>query len=111
MTTQLVLGIDVGTGSVKGVLADVSGVFFASASSPYKYACPEPHWAEQDPDDWWRAVCIVCKELLASVPDAAARLRGMAVSGQGVAAVVLDELFQPVRPAILWMDTRASALA
>jgi xylulokinase len=105
----LVLGIDVGTSSTKAVLADVEGRFLASASSSYDYATPQPGHAEQNPEDWWQAVRAVVGELLSSYPRARSRLQAVGVSGQGVAAVLLDRHRQPLRNAILWVDTRSSA--
>lgn len=107
----LTLGIDVGTGSTKGALVDVEGRFFASASYAYRYTVPVPQSAEQDPDVWWDAVCRVCRQLLQAHPEAIRELKAVAVSGQGVAAVVLDRCGEPVRDAMLWMDTRCSLQA
>lgn len=108
MLTPLTLGIDVGTSSAKGVLADVEGEFFASASSSYSYATPGPGRAEQNPEDWWDAVCSVTKKLLSADPQLRSRLRAVSISGQGVAAVVLGDDGRPLRSAILWLDTRSA---
>ena len=105
----LTLGIDVGTSSTKAVLADVDGNFFASATRCYDFAVPEPGQAEQDPEDWWQAVCAVTRELLAAHPEAQQRLRAVGISGQGVAAVLLGRDGKPLRNAILWLDTRSSS--
>lgn len=107
----LLLGIDVGTTSTKGVLADPDGHFFASASHSYSYLTPEHGHAEQDPEDWWQAVCAVTAELLAAHPQAKSRLRAVGISGQGVAAVVLGQNGKPLRNAILWIDTRSAPQA
>jgi xylulokinase len=111
LPTSLLLGIDVGTTSTKAVLADPDGYFFASASRSYSYLTPEHGHAEQDPEDWWQAVCGVTAELLAAHPHAKSRLRAVGVSGQGVAAVVLGQSGQPLRNAILWIDTRSAPQA
>lgn len=108
---DLVLGIDVGTGSTKGVLADTCGQVFVTAARSYQYDSPAPGAAEQDPEQWWAAVCMVIRELLSARDDAASSVRAIAISGQGVAAVLLDGDGKPVRPAMLWMDTRCATEA
>lgn len=107
----LLLGVDVGTSSAKAVLADTRGEFFATATEAYQYSVPSLGGAEQDPDDWWRGVCAATRSLLESNPDAAKRVTGIAISGQGVAAVVLDAQNKALRKAMLWMDTRPSSQA
>ncbi len=106
MADPLLLGIDVGTGSAKGVLVDVHGRFCATAASSYTYERPAPTHAEQSADDWWRAVCQVVRTLLAQNPDAHERIACVGVSGQGVAAVPIGHNGKPLRKAILWLDTR-----
>jgi xylulokinase len=50
------LGIDVGTGGTRAVIVDEAGKVVASASSEHAaFRSPKPGWAEQDPEDWWRA--------------------------------------------------------
>lgn len=51
MDTPLLVGIDVGTTSLKTVLCDVQGTVLAQAGQEYATAYPHPNWAEQDPDD------------------------------------------------------------
>lgn len=105
------LGIDVGTSAAKAVLADAEGSFFAATSHGYVYTSCGPGTAEQDPEDWWDAVCKVTRRLLREHPEAAGRIAGIAISGQGVATVLLDEQNRTLRKAILWMDTRAAGHA
>jgi xylulokinase len=107
----LTLGIDVGTTSAKAVVADSGGDFFASATRSYSYTTPEHRQAEQDPEDWWNAVCALTQELLSAHPEIRSRLRAIGISGQGVAAVILGHNRKPLRNAILWLDTRSAAQA
>lgn len=104
----LTLGIDVGTTATKAALADTEGKFFANAAKSYSYSKPRPGWVEQDPDDWWHAVCLATQELLHQHPDARERIAAIGVSGQGVASALVDAKGQPVRPAILWLDSRSA---
>ena len=107
--TDFALGIDVGTGTAKVVLADRSGKILWQAASSYQYQSPRPGYAEQDPEDWWRAVCLASRSLFRQHPEAQQRIAAVAVSGQGVAAVLLNAQGRVMRPAILWLDRRCAA--
>ncbi len=71
----LLLGIDVGTSFVKGVLATPEGRVVAQAAAGYATNHPRPGWAEQNPQDWWRGVVAVTREVLAAA-EGGARWRG-----------------------------------
>jgi xylulokinase len=111
LSGPLTLGIDVGTSSAKAVVADPAGSFFASATCSYSYTTPEHRQVEQDPEDWWKAVCSLTRELLSTHPEIRSRLRAVGISGQGVAAVVLGHNRKSLRNAILWLDTRGAPQA
>ncbi len=98
--TRLV-GLDVGTSSVKGVALDGGdGRVVAVAERPLELSTPRPGWSEQDPDDWWAASVAVLDEL------DAASAGGIGLSGQMHGLVALGEDDRPLRPAILWNDGR-----
>jgi xylulokinase len=99
------VGIDVGTSAVKGLAIDDDGTVLASAESGYALSTPRPGWAEQDPEDWWRATETVLGELHAATGAPA----GIGLSGQMHGLVVLDEHDRVLRPAILWNDQRTAA--
>src|ERR1700722_4642727 len=101
---DLFLGIDVETGAAKTVLANQAGTILWQEMSDYLYESPTPNSAEQDPDQWWRAVCASTQALFRRHPDSRKHLAGVGVSGQGVAAVFLDANGDALRPAILWLD-------
>ena len=63
VTRNLLLGIDVGTTSLKAILFDADGTILSQASQEYPTAYPHPNWAEQDPEDWWRAACDILPQL------------------------------------------------
>lgn len=107
----LFLGIDVGTTSAKAALADAGGATLWTATSPYNYTSPQPGSAEQDPEDWWSAVRTITRSLLGEHPEARDRIAAVGVSGQGVAAALLDSKGRSLRPAILWLDVRCSGQA
>ncbi len=107
--TSLLLGIDIGTGSTKGVLCTPDGTVVATALRPHAMDLPRPGWAEVDADAvWWADVVGVCRELLVGVePESVV---GVCVSGVGPCLLLCDADLAPVRPAILYgIDTRATA--
>ncbi|KVK88543.1 carbohydrate kinase [Burkholderia cepacia] len=98
------LGIDLGTGSVKLVTLDADGVERAVASEPYALSSPQPGWAEIAPDTWWQALVRAAARLPAGER---AQVAAIGFSGQMHGVVLIDAAGQPVRPALLWPDTRA----
>lgn len=98
------LGIDIGTSSTKGVIADDQGAILAQAMRRHDISRPHPGWAEMDAHVWWEEFCSLAKELIAvaGAPD------GVGVSGMGPCVLVTDDEDNPLRPAILYgVDTRA----
>ena len=106
---SLLLGIDVGTSSVKAVLIDENGKLHATGQAEYPLHHIRPAWVEQDPEDWWNGTCFVIKEALSKVPGGADRINGLAVSCQAPTLLALDRSGEPLRPAMIWMDRRAEA--
>lgn len=106
---DLLLGIDMGTGSTKGVLVDASGSLIASETVPHSMDLPRPGWAEVDAEKlWWAEVCRIASNLMSQMPSGGV-LAGMCVSGVGPCLVLCDDDLRPLRPAILYgIDTRAS---
>ena len=102
------LGVDIGTGSSKAVLADSDGTILASATTPHRTATPRPGWFEHDPDDiWWADVLALLAEL--RHVEAFGAIQAVSVSGIGPVALLADAEGRPVRPAILYgIDTRAT---
>ncbi|WP_417701482.1 xylulokinase [Pseudophaeobacter sp.] len=102
------LGLDLGTSGVKALLIDEDQIVLAEGHSALEVDRPAPLWSEQDPMAWIAACEAAIDQLRASAPTAFAALRGIAVSGQMHGATLLDKDDQPLRPAILWNDGRAS---
>lgn len=102
------LGVDIGTGSSKGVLTRPDGTVIAISEQPHDVSLPRPGWAEHDAVDvWWNDFLAICKEL---VPLADAPIAGVSVSGIGPCIVPADAEGNPLRPAILYgIDTRSMA--
>lgn len=101
-----VIGIDVGTSGTKTILMDGEGRILASDTAEYPLHAPHPGWSEQDPQDWWRAVCSTIRSVLAKAETAPEEVKGVSYSGQMHGSVFLDEAGEVVRPCLLWNDTR-----
>ena len=96
----MLIGLDVGTSAVKGFAIEEDGSVAAVAEEGYPLSTPQPGWAEQDPEDWWRAT----EAVLARLPEGAVGL-----SGQMHGLVALGDGDRVLRPAILWNDQRTGA--
>lgn len=102
------LGIDLGTSGVKALLIDDGQRLIGEAASrPLDVQRPQRGWSEQDPELWWQAVCEAVDRLAVTHGGALAAVRGVGLSGQMYGATVLDKGDIPLRPAILWNDTRS----
>ena len=99
-TAEVLIGLDVGTTGVKAVAISPEGRMLGSVTEVYTLSTPQPGWAEQDPEDWWRAA-QTCLERL---PEG-----HVGFSGQMHGLVVLDAEERVLRPAILWNDQRTAA--
>ncbi len=98
-----VIGLDVGTASVKGLLVDEDGKILCSSSYPLTVNTPAPGWAEQDVCSWWIASYEILNRLLSS---GVRKVDAISVSGQMHSLVPLDKHMTPVRQSILWCDQR-----
>ena len=101
------LGLDIGTGSAKALLLDTHGSAIAEASAVYQPVSPNAGWSEIDPGLWWRAL-VDCVQQLPAAQRAA--VKGIGLSGQMHGVVLSDAKGNALRPAILWLDTRAAPL-
>ena len=101
------MGIDLGTSSLKTILTDPDGHTVAVRAEDYQFDSPRPGCAEQDPEVWWDACRRTVAGVLADSGAAPEEIGGIGFSGQMHGAVVLDENRLPVRPAILHCDARS----
>jgi len=104
---NLLLGIDIGTSGAKIILlnADNSQIV-GSITKLYELYTPKPLWAEQEPADWWKAVCTGTKELIKSKNINKDDIKGIGLTGQMHTSVFLDKNNNSIRPAMLWCDQR-----
>jgi xylulokinase len=100
-----VIGIDVGTSGTKGLLVSLEGRVEGSALVEYGMATPEPGWAEQEPEEWWRASREVIGEL-AKKAGGGDKIKAVGLTGQMHSSVFMDDKSRVIRPALLWCDQR-----
>lgn len=101
------LGIDLGTQSVRSCLFDLQGAMCASATRPLRMTYPHPGWAEQDPEEWWDAALAAIRETLERPGVSPAQVVALSPDCTACTVVALDAEGKPLRPALLWMDERA----
>jgi len=95
------VGLDVGTTGVKAIRISETGEVLARHEEEYPLSIPQPGWAEQDPEDWWRATQAAL--------EAVGRDGPIGLTGQMHGLVLLDAADRVLRPAILWNDQRTGA--
>jgi xylulokinase len=104
-----VVGADIGSSGLKAVLMHPDRGVLAVAEHSYPLHRPQPGWAENDPDDWYRALAQAVPELLGTARVPANQVRGLCVVGQRDVAVLLDDTGTVLTPCIHWTDRRAPA--
>jgi xylulokinase len=102
----MLLGLDLGTSSVKALLMAEDGDILGEGSAPYAVRAPRPGWAESAPEDWWKAALDATG---AAVGRRGVEVSAFGLSGQMHGVVLVDEFGLPLRPAVLWADARSPA--
>lgn len=101
------LGLDIGTGGTRAALVNAQGKLAAAASSEHApFRSPQPGWAEQDPEDWWRAAQQAIRDIVTTT---GARVEAVGLTGQMHGAVMLDRAGNVLRPSLIWCDQRTDA--
>ena len=91
MTKQYLLGIDIGTSACKVALFGKDGKVEAAVSEGYPVYHPHPGWAEQNPDEWWEAVCKAIWTVISSSGVSPDDIAGIGIDGQSWSAIAIDE--------------------
>ncbi len=105
---KYLLGIDIGTSGTKTVLFDRGGNPISSSTAEYPLYQPEIGWAEQDPQDWWKAVCITINQVIKDSNINPKSISGIGLSGQMHGLVMLDGDGNVLRKSIIWCDQRTA---
>jgi xylulokinase len=104
------LGIDVGTGGTRALVIGGDGRVLGTGTSDHApFASPQPGWAEQSPEDWWRAALVAVRAAVTGSGIDPHTITAIGLSGQMHGAVLLDGDLRVVRPAIIWCDQRTDA--
>lgn len=106
---EILLGIDVGTSACKVAAFLPDGTVLAQANESYPVYYPEPGWAEQDPELWWKAVCKAIRSVLAQGIDNK-EIMGIGIDGQSWSAIAVDRDGAVLCNTPIWMDTRAAGI-
>jgi FGGY-family pentulose kinase len=106
-----VLGIDFGTESCRAAIFDLTGRPVTFAATGYTTTHPRPGWAEQSPDDWWEALVASVRKAMADSGIPAHAIAALSYDATTCTVVALDERGDALRPAIMWMDVRATEQA
>ncbi len=102
------IGVDIGTSGTKTVLFDEKGNAVASDLQEYFMYQPKTGWAEQDPEDWWRATYVSINNVILKSGVGVSEIKGIGLSGQMHGAVLLDKDYNVLRKAIIWCDQRSA---
>ena len=106
----LLLGIDIGTSACKVALFCPDGSVLAQESESYNVIYPKAGWAEQNPDDWWKAVCIALKSLIDRHNIDSRNIAGIGIGGQSWSAIPISKDGQCLHNTPIWMDTRSEKI-
>ncbi len=107
-TGPFLMGIDMGTESCRVGVFDTAGRPLAFEATPYQTSYPRPGWAEQDPDDWWASLVASVKGARERAGVSPEDIAGISYDATTLTLVATDRRGQHLRPAIMWMDVRAS---
>lgn len=105
------IGIDIGTGGARTGIFDREGNAVVFYAEPIELHIPHPGWAEQDPEEWWRALCTSCRKAVQESGIAPQEIKGLSVDTTCCTVMFSREDMVPLRPAIMWMDMRAAKQA
>jgi xylulokinase len=99
------MGIDLGTSSVKVIILDAQGRTLSVGKADYPVMAPQPGWAEGDPNEWWSATVAAVRTAQEQAQHV--EITAIGLSGQMHGVVMTSREGHPIRPALLWADTRA----
>ena len=108
---MFLIGYDIGSSSIKVALIEAqSGKVVHVTRTPkeeMEIAAPQDNWAEQSPDAWWEYLCEGTKDILATTQVTPSAIKAIGISYQMHGLVMVDKTHEPIRPAIIWCDSRA----
>ena len=109
MAEKYVIAHDLGTSGNKATLFSLDGRLIRSSLAAYETHYYNANWAEQDPRDWWKAVCTSTRELMQGIDKN--QVVALSFSAHMMACLCVDKSGRPLRPCIIWADMRATEQA
>jgi len=110
MSKNYLLGIDIGTSACKVAVFDRNGQVMAYANGDYPVYYPREGWVQQNPEEWWQAVCGAIKECLSKGEISPEQIAGVGIDGQSWSAIAIDKDGNVLTDTPIWMDTRAQEI-
>lgn len=110
MKQLYLLGIDIGTSACKAALFDRKGQVLVAANGEYPVYYPEEGWAEQNPEEWWSAVCEAVRQVIRKAGIQPEEIAGVGIDGQSWSAIAIDKGGKVLTNTPIWMDTRAQSI-
>ncbi|OGT64591.1 MAG: hypothetical protein A3I13_04240 [Gammaproteobacteria bacterium RIFCSPLOWO2_02_FULL_47_50] len=107
----MIISYDFGTSSVKAALFDTAGNLVSSASQKYPVLTPKPGWVEQNPDDWWKAMCSITAFLVSSSDTKTSSISALNICAQMCGTLPVDIHGRPLTNCLTWLDTRSEDIA
>ena len=109
LSENYLIGMDLGTTNIKAILMDETGRVLARAARENHLIFPGQNMVEQSADEWWKNACEIFREITSAVDEAVLkRVRGICISSQTVTLLPVDASGNPLRGAMIWMDTRSA---
>ena len=104
---ECVIAIDAGTQSIRAATIDMGGNIVDIVKTPIEpYYSEHPGWAEQDPEYYWKNLCITCKKLMKQLSFHKEAVKGVTLTTLRQTMVNVDREGRPLRPAMVWLDQR-----
>ncbi|MEZ5004039.1 MAG: FGGY-family carbohydrate kinase [Chitinophagales bacterium] len=107
MTLNCFIAHDFGTSGVKSILIDQTGKIIADTIETYPMQMPKPGWVEQRPEDYWNAVTLATRNLIAESQVDVNAIKGIVFSTQAMGIIPIDKDGNVLHPNISWVDGRA----
>jgi len=111
MPQPYLLGVDLGAGSLKATIIDAAGNVLGEGAHPITTSVPHFGWSEQDPAEWFTALCAAVREAMLDAIIAPEEITSIGISAGAHIPVLTDDAGTVLRPAIMWNDQRSAAQA
>lgn len=110
MQKPYLMGIDIGTSACKVAVFNREGTVIAAANGDYPVYYPKEGWVEQNPEEWWTAVCSATRKIFNHGQVRPEQIAGVGIDGQSWSAIAIDKDGKVLTNNPIWMDTRAQSI-